>query len=178
MRRVSGNHLYYTIECYFLFLPYRILYHIHRTKGSKSDYYSVFLFLVLTRRAVVTPGAVGGRAAPNALVRAGTMTMLPRGRIIAPRAIRRRPAIFAVLLIIAMLVLTRRAVITPRAIGRRPTISTFRTHTEYYTKALKQITMCSGSCTSQYKRVIVYTIYQQPIRLNMTFTKTGIITGQ
>ena len=42
---------------------------------------------MLTGRAVVAAGAVGGGAAPNALVAAGAVAVLLRGRMVAARAV-------------------------------------------------------------------------------------------
>ena len=73
-------------------------------------------------------GAVRGRAAPDALVRAGAMAMLARRGMNAARAVGRRAAPLAVLLVVTMLVLPRGAVDTTRTVARRPTMSAFRTH--------------------------------------------------
>ena len=77
---------------------------------------------------VVAAGAVGYRAAPDALVAAGAVAMLFRGRMIAARAVGRRAAPFAMLLVVAMLVLLRRAVVATAAVTRASAMSAFRAH--------------------------------------------------
>ena len=79
-------------------------------------------------RAVEAAGAVGGRAAPDALVRAGSMPMLARGRMEAARAVGRRTAPLAVLLVVPMLMLARGRVNAPAPIARRSAMSTFSCH--------------------------------------------------
>ena len=83
---------------------------------------------MLAGRAVDAAGAVGGGAAPDALVAAGAVAMFLRGRMIAARAVGGRAAPFAMLLIVAMLVLLRWAVITTATIIRTSAMSTFRAH--------------------------------------------------
>ena len=78
--------------------------------------------------AVDATGAVRGRAAPDALVRARAVAVLALRGMDAPRAVGQRTAPLAVLLVITMFVLARRAVNAPRTITRRPAISAFRTH--------------------------------------------------
>ena len=78
--------------------------------------------------AVDAAGAVRGRAAPDALVRAGAVAMLPRRAMDAARTVGRRTAPLAVLLVVTMFVLLRRAVDTTRTITRRTTMSAFCTH--------------------------------------------------
>ncbi len=63
--------------------------------------------LVLPGGAVVAAGAVGGGAAPDALVAAGAVAVLLRGRVVAARTVARRAAPFAVFLVVAVLVLAR-----------------------------------------------------------------------
>ena len=65
------------------------------------------LLLVLSGWAVDAAGAVGGGAAPDALVAARTMAVLARGRVDASGTVARRSAPFAVLLVVAMLMLPR-----------------------------------------------------------------------
>ena len=79
-------------------------------------------------RAVDAAGAVGCRAAPDALVRAGAMTVLACRGMDTSRPIGRRAAPFAVLLVIAMLVLPRRRVDAPAPVARRSAMPAFCTH--------------------------------------------------
>ena len=73
-------------------------------------------------------GAVRGRAAPDALVRARAVAVLARGGMDTPRTVGRRATPLAVLLIVTMLVLPRRTVNTARAVTCRPAMPAFRTH--------------------------------------------------
>ena len=66
--------------------------------------------------AVDAAGAARSRAAPDALVRAGSVTVLARRGMNATRTITRRAAPFAVLLIVTMLVLLRLAVSATRSV--------------------------------------------------------------
>ena len=63
---------------------------------------------MLAGRAVDATGAVGGGAAPDALVAARAVAVLARGGVDAPRAIARRAAPLAVLLVVAVFMLPRR----------------------------------------------------------------------
>ena len=65
----------------------------------------LFLLLVLAGRAVDAAGAVGGGAAPDALVAAGAVAMLARGGVDAGGTVARGAAPFAVLLVVAVFVL-------------------------------------------------------------------------
>ena len=87
-----------------------------------------FLFLVLAGRAVVAAGAVGGGAAPDALVAAGAVAVLFRGGIVAARAVARRTAPFAVFLVVAVLMLASGRMIAARAVARRSAMSAFSAH--------------------------------------------------
>ena len=79
-------------------------------------------------RAVDAAGAVGGGAAPDALVAAGAVAVLARGRVDAARAIARRAAPLAVLLVVAVLVLPRGRMDTARAVARASAVSAFCAH--------------------------------------------------
>ena len=83
---------------------------------------------MLAGRAVDAAGAVGGGAAPDALVAAGTVAVLARRGVDTSRAVARRAAPFTVLLVVAMLVLPRGRVDASRAVARASTVSAFRTH--------------------------------------------------
>lgn len=83
---------------------------------------------MLPGRAVDAAGAVGRRAAPDALVRAGAVTVLARRRMDASRPVGRRAAPFAALLVIAMLVFPRRRVDAPAPVARRSAMPAFCTH--------------------------------------------------
>ena len=83
---------------------------------------------MLAGRAVVAAGAVGGGAAPDALVAAGAVAVLLRGGVVAARTIARRSAPFAVFLVIAVLVLPRRRMDASRTVGRGSAVSAFCTH--------------------------------------------------
>ena len=83
---------------------------------------------MLSGWAVVTAGAVGGGAAPDALVAAGAVAVLLRGRMVAARAVARRAAVFAMLLVVAMFMLTGGAVVAAAPIARASAVSAFRTH--------------------------------------------------
>ena len=69
---------------------------------------SMASLLVFAGGTVNAAAAVGDRAAPDALVRTRSVTMLARRRMNAPRAVRTRPAPLAMFLVVAMLVLPRR----------------------------------------------------------------------
>ena len=84
--------------------------------------------LVLASRAVDASCAVGGGAAPDALVCAWSVAVLARGRVNARGAVARRAAPFAVLLVVTVLVLPRWRMYASRAIARATAISAFRTH--------------------------------------------------
>ena len=86
------------------------------------------LLLMLAGRAVDAAGAIGGRAAPDALVAAGAVAVLARWRVNAPRAVTLRTTPLAVLLVVTVLMLSRRRVNTSRAIARTSAVSTFRAH--------------------------------------------------
>ena len=62
---------------------------------------------MLPCRAMDAAGAVGGGAAPDALVGAGAMAVLASRRVDASGTVARRSAPFAVLLVVAVLVLPR-----------------------------------------------------------------------
>ena len=83
---------------------------------------------MLPGRAVNAAGAVGCRAAPDALVRAGAMTVLACRGMDTSRPIGRRAAPFAVLLVIAMLVLPRRRVDASAPVARRSAMPAFCAH--------------------------------------------------
>ena len=83
---------------------------------------------MLPGRAVVAAGAVGGGAAPDALVAAGTVAVLLRGRMVAARAVARRAAPFAMLLVVAMLVLAGGAVVAAASVACASAVSAFRAH--------------------------------------------------
>lgn len=83
---------------------------------------------MLPGRAVDAAGAVGCRSAPDALVRAGAVTVLARRGMDASRPVGRRAAPFTVLLVIAMLVLPRRRVDASAPVARRSAMPAFRTH--------------------------------------------------
>ena len=87
-------------------------------------------------RAVDAAGAVGGGAAPDALVAAGAVAVLARGRVDAARAIARRAAPLAVLLVVAVLMLPRGRMDAARAVARTSAISAFRTHDACLSTAL------------------------------------------
>ena len=78
--------------------------------------------------AVDAAGAVGGRAAPNALVRAGAMPMLARRRMKAAQTVGRRTAPLAVFLVVSMLMLARGQVNAPAPVTRRSAMSAFSCH--------------------------------------------------
>ena len=84
--------------------------------------------LVLAGGAVDASGAVGSRAAPDALVGAWTMAVLACGGVDTSGAVRRRAAPFAVLLVVAVLMLPRRRMDASRAVTRAAAISAFSTH--------------------------------------------------
>ena len=90
---------------------------------------------MLPCRAVVTAGAVGGGAAPDALVAAGAVAVLLRGRMVAARAVARRPAVFAMLLVVAMLVFAGRAVVTAASVAHTSAVSAFRAHDAFLSTA-------------------------------------------
>ena len=79
-------------------------------------------------RAVDAAGAVRGRTAPDALVRAGAVAMLARRGMDTARAVGRRAAPLAVLFVVTVLMLARRAVNATRTITNRTAMSAFRTH--------------------------------------------------
>ena len=79
-------------------------------------------------RAVVAAGAVGGGAAPDALVAAWAVAVLLRGRMVAARAVARRAAPFAMLLVVAMLVLAGGAVVAAASVACASAVSAFRAH--------------------------------------------------
>ena len=83
---------------------------------------------MLPGRAVVAAGAVGGGAAPDALVAAGAVAVLARGGRDAAGAVARRAAPLAVLLVVAMFVFPRRRMDTARAVACATAVSAFRTH--------------------------------------------------
>ena len=83
---------------------------------------------MLAGRAVDAAGAVGGGAAPDALVAAGAVAVLARGRVDATRTIARRAAPLAVLLVVAVLVLSCRTMYAARTVARASAVSAFRTH--------------------------------------------------
>ena len=91
---------------------------------------------MLPGRAVVAAGAVGGGAAPDALVAARAVAMLLRGRMVASRAVARRAAVFAMLLIVAMLVFASRAVVTAAPIACASAVSAFRAHDAFLSTAV------------------------------------------
>ena len=82
------------------------------------EFRRAILLLMLPGRAVDAAGAVGGRTAPDALVRPGTVTVFARRGMDAARAIGRGTAPFAMLLVVTVLVLARRAVNAARTIAR------------------------------------------------------------
>ena len=86
--------------------------------------------LVLAGRAVVAAGAVGGGAAPDALVGAGAVAVLFRRRVVAARAVARRTAPFTVLFVIAVFMFPRGRMDTCRAVARATAISAFRAHVD------------------------------------------------
>ena len=87
-------------------------------------------------RAVVAARAVGGGAAPDALVAAGAVAVLLRGRMVAARAVARRAAVFAMLLVIAMFMLAGGAVVTAASIARASAVSAFHSHYAFLSTAL------------------------------------------
>ena len=91
---------------------------------------------MLSGWAVVTAGAVGGGAAPDALVAAGAVAVLLRGRMVAARAVARRAAVFAMLLVIAMFMLAGGAVVAAAPIARASAVSAFRAHDAFLSTAL------------------------------------------
>ncbi len=91
---------------------------------------------MLAGRAVDAAGAVGGGAAPDALVAARAVAMLLRGRMIASRAVARRAAVFAMLLVVAMLVFAGGAVVTAAAVTRASAVSAFRAHDAFLSTAV------------------------------------------
>ena len=99
---------------------------------------------MLTGRAVVAAGAVGGGAAPVALVATGAVAVLLRGRMVAARTVARRAAVFAMLLVVAMLVFAGGAVVTAAAVTRASAVSAFRAHDAFLSLAL--VYHNSGGC--------------------------------
>ena len=79
-------------------------------------------------RAVNAARAIGGGAAPDALVAAGAVTVLARGGMDASGTITRRAAPLAVLLVVAMFVLPRGRMDTARAVACATAVSAFRIH--------------------------------------------------
>ena len=113
---------------------------------------------MLPSRAVDAAGAVGRRAAPDALVRAGAVTVLARRGMDAARPVGRRAAPFAAPLVIAMLVLPRRRVDASAPVARRSAMPAFCAHrlflllfsAPYYTilpvrLSVKAIAYCFGN---------------------------------
>jgi len=74
------------------------------THLRRKGYRSTPSFLVTARRGIRTARAIGRRSAPDALVRAGAVTVQPVGAIRASVPVARRAAPFAVLLVVAVLV--------------------------------------------------------------------------
>ena len=83
---------------------------------------------MLASRTVDAAGAVGSRAAPDALVAAGAVAVLARGGVDASGAVARRSAPFTVLLVVAVLVLPRGGMDASRAVARRSAVSALCTH--------------------------------------------------
>ena len=83
---------------------------------------------MLAGRAVDAAGAVGGGAAPDALVAARAVAVLARRGVNAARAVARRAAPLAVLLVVTVLVLTRGRMDAARAVAHASAVSAFRTH--------------------------------------------------
>ena len=108
----------------------------------------VFSLFVPAGRAVDAAGAIRGRTAPNALVRAGAMTVLARGRMDATRPVGRRTAPLAVLLVVTMLVLLRRAVDATRTITRRTAMPAFRAHVIFLSQNRSERTSTPSSLNS------------------------------
>ena len=78
--------------------------------------------------------AVGGGAAPNALVGARAVSVLAGRGVYTTGTITGRAAPFAVFLIVTVLVLPSRGMDTARAVTRAATVSAFRTH--WFTSSL------------------------------------------
>ena len=106
---------------------------------------------MLAGRAVIAAGAVGGGAAPDALVAAGTVAVLLRGRMVAARAVARRATVFAMLLVVAMLVFAGGAVVTAAAVTRASAVSAFRAHDAFLSSALVYHNLggCGGKMSAE-----------------------------
>ena len=105
---------------------------------------------MLASRAVVAAGAVGGGAAPDALVAAGAVAVLLRGRMVTARAVARRAAVFAMLLVVAMLVFAGRAVVAAASVAHASTVSAFRAHDAFLSLALvyHNLSECGGKMSA------------------------------
>ena len=106
-RASLDGHLIHQAPELFLFLLFLFM-----------EFRRAILLLMLPGRAVDAAGAVGGRTAPDALVRPGTVTVFARRGMDAARAIGRGTAPFAMPLVVTVLVLARRAVDAARTIAR------------------------------------------------------------
>ena len=101
------RHLNYSFPFFSILSPFQFM-----------EFRRAILLLMLPGRAVDAAGAVGGRTAPDALVRPGTVTVFARRGMDAARAIGRGTAPFAMPLVVTVLVLARRAVNAARTIAR------------------------------------------------------------